>query len=60
MSGPNFGNRLGVLKLTDPGGGAASARATAAESPAIMSAEVATMARRLRPHDHQVGAYPAR
>ncbi len=49
MPGPNFGNRLGSLKLTDPGGGAASARATPAESAAIMSAEVTTIARRLRP-----------
>src|SRR3954470_20715635 len=50
MLGPNFGNRLGALKLTCPGGGAACAPAAATNSPAIITrAEVATMASRHLP-----------
>src|SRR3954454_13683032 len=49
MSGAKVGERVGVVKLTDPGGGAARAAAAAPQSPAIVSAAVTTMARRRLP-----------
>src|SRR3954452_13349081 len=49
MSGAKLGERVGVVKLTDPGGGAARAPAAAPQSPAIVSAAVTTMARRRLP-----------
>src|SRR3954466_11002083 len=49
MSGAKLGERVGVVKLTDPGGGAARAPAAAPQSPAIVSAAVTTMASRRLP-----------
>src|SRR5947208_10656924 len=50
MPGAKLGDKLGSLKLTCPAGGNACAPAAAPNSPAIVSAIVATMARRrLRP-----------